>query len=220
MALGTVTGMSGTIRGGVPIEERIVVDFKTTFLLDAGAGTGKTQLLVNRLLGILRSGRSSLNRIAVITFTEKAAEELRVRTRRELEAIQQRSTSKAERLILQEALSYLRRALVTTIHSFCATMLRERAIEIGLDPEFKILNEPEAKLVRDAIWEDWVNAASEADSILLEDMLRAGISFSSINALREFLETERDCLSWFPAPVEVSVQHYAEEQKQKVRRNK
>ena len=89
MALGTVTGMSGTIRGGVPIEERIVVDFKTTFLLDAGAGTGKTQLLVNRLLGILRSGRSSLNRIAVITFTEKAAEELRVRTRRELEAIQQ-----------------------------------------------------------------------------------------------------------------------------------
>lgn len=197
--------------GNRPMAKKIVADFETTFLLDAGAGTGKTQLLVNRLLAILRSGRSSLNRIAVITFTEKAAEELRLRTRRELESIQQRSASETERLILQDALSYLNRALITTIHSFCATMLRERAIELGVDPDFKILNELEAKLIRDSLWEEWINAPSDANTILLEDTLRAGLSIPSINALREFLETERDCLSWLPEPVEVSVQHYSEE---------
>ena len=69
MALGKVAGMT---LGDGPMAKKIVADFETTFLLEAGAGTCKTQLLVNILLAILRNGRSSLNRIAVITFTEKA----------------------------------------------------------------------------------------------------------------------------------------------------
>ena len=91
LALGTVTGMTQASFSDDGDQQRLVSDFQTTFLLEAGAGTGKTQLLLNRLLALLRTGRSPLSRVAVITFTEKAAAELRTRLRAAVESALQAS---------------------------------------------------------------------------------------------------------------------------------
>ena len=64
--------------------DRVVTEFETTFLLEAGAGPGKTTVLVKRILALVRSGRAPIDRIVAITFTDKAAGELKLRLREEI----------------------------------------------------------------------------------------------------------------------------------------
>ena len=65
--------------------ERIASDLDTTLVVEAAAGTGKTTALVNRIVSILRAGRTTLDRIVAVTFTEKAAGEMKLRLRAELD---------------------------------------------------------------------------------------------------------------------------------------
>ena len=202
-------------------QQRIVSDFQTTFLLEAGAGTGKTQLLLNRLLALLRTGRSPLSRVAVITFTDKAAAELRTRLRAAVESALQTALSEAERAALQEVLSELDRAMVMTIHALCATLLRERALEVGLDPAFTVLNQAEAGLLHDRVWQTWLTQELQpgSDSAnLIRPAFRAGLSVTHLKALCDFLVERRDCLDWLPAAVEVDIPAYCAELHQAVAR--
>ena len=189
-------------------QQRIVSDFQTTFLLEAGAGTGKTQLLLNRLLALLRTGRSPLSRVAVITFTDKAAAELRTRLRAAVESALQTALPETERAALQAVLSELERAMVMTIHALCATLLRERALEVGLDPTFMVLNQAEAGLLHDQVWQTWLTQElhpGNDSSTLIRQALRAGLSVTHLKALCDFLVEQRDCLDWLPAAVDSDV---------------
>jgi ATP-dependent exoDNAse (exonuclease V) beta subunit len=67
------------------VRDRVVTDFDTTFLLEAGAGTGKTTVLISRILAMVKRGRATLDRIVAMTLTEKAAGELKLRLREGLE---------------------------------------------------------------------------------------------------------------------------------------
>ena len=202
-------------------QQRIVSDFQTTFLLEAGAGTGKTQLLLNRLLALLRTGRSPLSRVAVITFTDKAAAELRTRLRAAVESALQTALPEAERAALQAVLSELDRAMVMTIHAFCATLLRERALEVGLDPAFTVLNQAEAGLLHDQAWQTWLTQELQPgkdSATLMRQVFRAGLSVTHLKALCDFLVEQRDCLDWLPAAVDSDIPAYCAESHQAVAR--
>src|SRR5439155_15054451 len=67
------------------VRERIRQDLDTTLIIEAAAGTGKTTALVNRIVAVIASGRASLDRIVAVTFTEKAAGELKLRLRAQIE---------------------------------------------------------------------------------------------------------------------------------------
>ena len=221
MALGTVTGMTQAALSDTSAQQRIVSDFQTTFLLEAGAGTGKTQLLLTRLLALLRTGRSPLSRVAVITFTEKAAAELRTRLRAAVESALQTALPETERAALQAVLSELDRAMVMTIHAFCAALLRERALEVGLDPAFTVLNQTEAGLLHDQVWQTWLTQELQPgnDSAhLIRQALRAGLSVTHLKSLCDFLVEQRDCLDWLPAAVDAEVPTYCAEVHQAVTR--
>jgi ATP-dependent helicase/nuclease subunit A len=123
---------------------RIREDLDTTFVVEAAAGTGKTSALIGRLLSVLQSGRARLDRIALVTFTEKAAGEMKLRLRTELEQARTRATENgdhAQQAHLVHALSALELAHINTIHGFCADLLRERPIEAGVDPNFEVLDD-------------------------------------------------------------------------------
>ena len=202
-------------------QQRIVSDFQTTFLLEAGAGTGKTQLLLSRLLALLRAGRSPLSRVAVITFTDKAAAELRTRLRAAVESALQTSLPEGARAALQSALSELDRAMVMTIHAFCAALLRERALEVGLDPAFTVLNQGQARLLRDQVWHTWLTQelqSGQDSADLLRQALRVGLSVAHLKALCDFLVEQRDCLDWLPATVQADIPTYCAEVHQAVAR--
>ena len=124
-------------------------------LIDAGAGTGKTTILVDRLVEMVAptagDAAVSIERIAAITFTRKAAGELRLRIReRLLEELARRDLTPARDGQLREAVAGLDTAYVGTIHSFADRLLRLRPVEADLSPSYEIAEDTDA-LVRETV---------------------------------------------------------------------
>src|ERR1700677_3049917 len=133
---------------------RILTEFGTTFFVEAAAGTGKTTALVGRIVGLVRSGAGSLDRIVAMTFTEKAAGEMKLRLRGELEKARASATSK-QRELLDRALEELELTRIGTIHAFCGDLLHERPVEARVDPLFKVASEEQAQALADQAFEAW-----------------------------------------------------------------
>lgn len=140
---------------------RIVSHLDVTFLVEAGAGSGKTSSLVERMVALIRTGKASVEQIAAITFTRKAASELRLRFQLALEkalatALAGEAVSAAERDGLEAALGNLNLCFIGTIHSFCGRLLRERPLEARIDPGFREIEEDEDLAFADACWDDYL----------------------------------------------------------------
>jgi ATP-dependent helicase/nuclease subunit A len=128
-----------------------------TVVVEAAAGTGKTTELVGRIVRILAEGRASVDQIVAVTFTEKAAGELKLRLREHLD--RERAAGDdvpGRRRRLDGALAQLEEAHVSTIHGFCADLLRERPVEAGVDPLFEVLTEPAAARMFDDAFGRWL----------------------------------------------------------------
>ena len=126
-----------------------------TLVVEAAAGTGKTTELVNRILRVLGSGRARVDEIVAVTFTEKAAGELKLRLRQRLEEERRAAADPAVAARLEEAVQNLEEAHVSTIHGFCADLLRERPVEAGVDPLFRVLTEGQAERLFSEAFEAW-----------------------------------------------------------------
>jgi ATP-dependent helicase/nuclease subunit A len=138
--------------------DRIRSDLDHTLLVEAAAGTGKTTELVRRVMSLLLSGKSTLARIVAVTFTEKAAGEMKLRLRTEIEkARATASAEERERLVL--ALEELEEAHISTIHGFCADLLRQRPVEARVDPLFEAADEEQQTRLFDAAFERWFQRA-------------------------------------------------------------
>ena len=128
-----------------------------TLVVEAAAGTGKTTELVKRIVRILENEKATIDGIVAVTFTEKAAGELKLRLRQALDVARADSprTSKKRRA-LDEALAGLENAYISTIHGFCAELLRERPVEARVDPLFAVLTEPQAERMFDEAFDGWL----------------------------------------------------------------
>ena len=148
--------MAGTIISDQAIRDRIRDDLGATLVIEAAAGTGKTTALVNRIVSVIGSGRGELGRIVAVTFTEKAAGELKLRLRGEIERARISTEPLSEaRLRFDVALKQLEEARIGTIHSFCADLLRERPVEARVDPMFEVAPEDVAGEMFDAAFDRW-----------------------------------------------------------------
>jgi ATP-dependent exoDNAse (exonuclease V) beta subunit len=139
--------------------DAIVNDLDDTLIVEAAAGTGKTTELIRRILRILATRRASMKEIVAVTFTEKAAGELKLRLREELEKARAESTDAGVREALEDALKTLEEAHVNTIHGFCAELLRERPVEARVDPLFAVLTEPQADRLYARAFRAWLQEA-------------------------------------------------------------
>jgi ATP-dependent helicase/nuclease subunit A len=126
-----------------------------TLVVEAAAGTGKTSELVKRVLRVIATGRAEVPNLVAVTFTEKAAGELKLRLREELEVERRAAADAATRARLERALKNLEEAHVNTIHGFCADLLRERPVEAGIDPLFTVLTEAQAKRLYNEAFSAW-----------------------------------------------------------------
>jgi ATP-dependent helicase/nuclease subunit A len=135
--------------------EAIANDLDSTLIVEAAAGTGKTTELVKRILRILSGGKTSIGKIVAVTFTEKAAGELKLRLREALER-ERMSAGGEVRERLDDALRKLEEAHVNTIHGFCADLLRERPVEAGVDPLFTVLTEAQAARLFGEAFHGWL----------------------------------------------------------------
>ncbi len=132
--------------------EKIVKELNRNILVEASAGSGKTSSLIHRMAALIKSGKFKVDEIAAITFTKKAAIELKERFQQKIEDSFRETEDEKEKGYLREALSNLEQCHLGTIHSFCARLLRERPIEAGLDPEFAELDDLDDTLLKEEAW--------------------------------------------------------------------
>lgn len=132
---------------GFPLTEqqRSAVDHRGSGLLvSAAAGSGKTRVLVERLLDRVSEEGEDITSFLVITYTKAAAAELKGRIAQELSA---RLAERPHDRHLRRQTTLVYRAQISTIHSFCSTLLRESAHLLELDPDFRLVDEGEAHVM-------------------------------------------------------------------------
>jgi len=128
-------------------------------LLEAGAGTGKTGVMVDRYCRLVCDSGLSPDAVLAFTFTDKAAAELRQRIRMELARRAERGSERAA-----TALAGIGGAWVTTIHGFCNRVLAAHPVAAGVDPGFRVLDAPEtARAAREAFDDALVEFLADGD---------------------------------------------------------
>ena len=153
---------------------RIHEDLDATLLVEAGAGTGKTRELIERLVRLVASGRAELRSTAAITFTEAAAAELRDRIRLRLEEAARDGSdlSEDERRRCYDALTQLDAAAIETLHAFAQRILSDHALDAGLPPIIDVQEEIRASIAFDERWAIFVDELL-SDPSMEETLLRA-----------------------------------------------
>ncbi|MDX6377904.1 MAG: hypothetical protein QOE98_2207, partial [Gaiellaceae bacterium] len=172
-------------------EQRRAIEAGGVVFVSAGAGTGKTRVLVERFARAVLDRGLSPDRILAITYTERAAAELAARIRTRLDEEGQDDLARA-----------LDGAWISTIHGFCGRILRRHALQAGLDPAFVVLDPAAADLLRAESYDAALRAMARARDDVLdlvtaygEDRLR-----TLIDGTHERLRTAGHPLRFDPAP--------------------
>jgi len=131
--------------------------------VDAGAGSGKTTVLIARILHLLENKMADLDEIVAITFTDAAAAEMKMRLRREFRK-KAPVDNPAEMTRWRQLERRADTARLSTIHSFCSALIRENALRAGLDPEFAVLAEPESVLLCNDVIEETLHTLLEREA--------------------------------------------------------
>jgi ATP-dependent helicase/nuclease subunit A len=169
-----------TIIADAAVRERIRVDLETNLLVEAGAGSGKTTALVSRIRQHVLCG-TAVEQIVAITFTRKAADELRERLQAALEeATHDTTIDDVARAACAQASQQIDRLYVGTIHGFCARLLREYPVDAGLDPRFTELDEIDTAAMHQRFWRSWIAHERRTGSATIDALTAIGVDPSAL----------------------------------------
>jgi ATP-dependent exoDNAse (exonuclease V) beta subunit len=171
------------------VRDELVRQLDTSFAIGAGAGSGKTRVLVHRIVALVDAGHS-IERIVAITFTDKAAAELRERVRSELARADGKLPEEV-RAFRRTALAEVELAQLTTIHGFCRTILNTHPLEAGVTPGFRVLDNLESDLLVEATTAETIERVRGSADPSLESALLWG---GKLSQLRELV----DAIGRFP----------------------
>jgi ATP-dependent helicase/nuclease subunit A len=177
-------------REPTPEQARAIDARDRDVLLEAGAGTGKTLVLVDRYCDAAEDG-AGIDGILAFTFTERAAAELRHRIRRELALRASRAAESGDggrAMLLAEMSRDSERAWISTIHAFCRRLLASHPVALGLDPRFRVLDDAEADRIAGRAFEDALEgqlAGGDPDAARL-------VAAVGLTPLRDMVRTAHD----------------------------
>lgn len=174
--------------------DKIKTQLNTNFLVEAGAGSGKTTSLVDRMVNLIYTGQAEIQEIVAITFTRKAADELKVRFQAKLEEAWKNEKDLDTQFRLGEALQNIERCFLGTVHAFCAKLLRERPIEANLDLTFKELEEADDLDILEEAWQRHLQALMDEEPHQFKNIEELGITvdnlFPWLKGLKEYSDVE------------------------------
>jgi ATP-dependent helicase/nuclease subunit A len=194
--------------------QRAVTTFDRSVVVTAGAGTGKTTLLVDRLVHLLARNPEPLKitEIVALTFTNKAADEMKLRLRERLQSYldadgagAEESAAPAAALLqryqlskdeldarLRDALRNIERADIGTIHSFAATLLRLYPLEAGVDPQFREDDGKQFETLFEEQWDLWLDQELALDSSRADDwrVILQKLTLEQLKTLAQSLSAE------------------------------
>lgn len=179
--------------------------------VSAGAGAGKTRVLVERYLYILERREAMCGEILAITFTNKAAKEMKERIRAKANALERAAADEGERGFWREVKAGLEYAPIGTFHSFCARVLRDNPVEAGIDPAFAVLDEIEGELLREKALGEVLEAALADSAPWLERLLDSydrglllALAPGLYDAMAGLGQLAENMAGWLAAPYQAS----------------
>ena len=134
-----------------PDQWKAIATRENNLLVSASAGSGKTKVLVERILMHIQEG-IDINELLVVTFTELAAKEMKERLRKKLEESIEKSTDQVLQQRFAKQLQLIPSAMISTIHSFCMKVIRRYFYLAGIDPVFTMMDEIEGQLLQEKVW--------------------------------------------------------------------
>lgn len=158
-------------------------DLDRSLLVEAAAGSGKTECLARRMAAGIAAGIYEVEGMAAVTFTRKAAAELRGRFQLELERRLGQEADGARRQRIGRALQGLERLFAGTIHAFCAHLLRERPVEAGVAPGFTEQDEAEDQEFSRRAWRDFLDRERARGAPALVALEEAGLRAGDLDAV-------------------------------------
>ncbi|WP_158666510.1 UvrD-helicase domain-containing protein [Salinibacter altiplanensis] len=193
-------------------------DPDTNFVVTAAAGSGKTTALVARMVALVRQGTPPSD-LTAITFTRKAAGEMKTRFFGELErARAQLPNGSAEHERVDRALGSVQSVFIGTIHSFCSRLLRERPLAAGLPPDFNAgLEDRDERQLRERAWQQHLREMDKEDSGALDQLAEYGIDPQELTSFFKRLCDHPELSPYVNAPDEApALEAAVEEAKEKL----
>ena len=143
-------------------QQRVIDARNCNLLVSAAAGSGKTAVLVERIIKLITDEKNDvdIDRLLVVTFTNAAAAEMKTRVG---EAIESRLIDEPDNEHLQRQASLLHNAQITTMHSFCQYIIRNYFHVIDIDPAFKVANENDMKIAQSEILSELIEKRYEIE---------------------------------------------------------
>ena len=168
-------------------DQQKVIDLRNrNILVSAAAGSGKTAVLVERIIKMISDGENpvDVDKLLIVTFTNAAAAEMRERI---LQAIEKKLDSMPDNKHLQKQMMLIHSAQITTIHSFCLNVIRNHFNVIDLDPSFRIADEAELTLLRGDVIEELLEDRYEKAEEDFTTFVECYASGKSDTALEELI---------------------------------
>ena len=134
-------------------------------LVSAGAGSGKTAVLVERIVNMVLNDKIDINNILVVTFTNAAANEMKERI---LNKLYEKLEDMPDDIWLQKQVINMGSANITTIHSFCLSVIKQYYYQIGIEPNLKVANEIDNELMKYEILQEMFDEQYEKEQIDVE----------------------------------------------------
>ena len=186
----TMQENNATIRSDTfTLEQRAAIQAQGKTIVSASAGSGKTTVMIEKIIRFIAGG-GDVGEVLAVTFTKKAASQMKEKLRKALiKEINAEETDDARRSALKKQLDNVQSADISTIHSFCAKLLRTHFYSIGVDNAFRVINDEDAEgtaLKNTALDELFEEGYEEKDEQFLH-LLSIYWRKKSDNTLREIL---------------------------------
>ena len=168
-------------------------------LVAAAAGSGKTAVLVERIINKIINEKINIDEILVVTFTNAAASEMRERI---LEAIYKKIEKEPNNSHLQKQINLIGRASICTIDSFCLDVVKNNFYEIDISPNFRIADNAELELIKQEVLEELFDKKYEVEDSKFLKLLETYTTYSSDEPLKELILNIYNFIQSHPFPNE------------------
>lgn len=212
-------------------EQQLAVDTRNkNIIVSAQAGAGKTQVLVGRIIGLLRETRIDISDMLIVTFTNKAAREMKDRIKSDLaDLIEKGNLSEEEEIYFQDQYKKTNDAQISTMHSFGINVLREYFYKLALNPSFKTLTDTNLDILK---WETMNQVFEELYKNESEELFQLLSIYSnkysdeelktSLFSIYNFMQSQLDPFAWLEKSINTykPLEYYQDENNQDELKNR
>lgn len=162
-----------------PSQQQIINERKRNLLVSANAGSGKTSVMIERVVSLIEEGKTSLNKILVLTFTNNSANDMKEKLYKKL--------SQSSSVHCKRAVFDVVSADISNIHQFCKKLIQKYFYVCGVDPAFSVVSESEALVLKDNAFETVVKEEFFSNSEKFSSLLDENFEKRNLNSIKTMI---------------------------------